>query len=1169
MSINFSRLVSLAFTLFVALGLSAQKPLTHDDYDQWRSLRGTTIRADGQWVAYQIEPQWGDGLLEVRQVDGDKVWQHALGSSPAFTADGRFVVFTIGESKVEERNKKLEELAKRNSKGEEGGGEGSARPRSSARPSSPRAPGQGGRGGAASRAGRGARGNRGGSGGSGGRGKLAVMDLETGEVEVIGKVQSFHVIKEEPFLVYQPQKEDEDEDEGDKDGDESEKAESESGGEAPAAERSSRGRRFGGRQGRGRAGRGRPGQGEGGQPPSERPGRGGRGEQRRQEPSAEEPEVEEEPVLAQPEIEEVPSSEPPAAAGQEPQAKAEAGQEPQAKAEAGQEPQAKAEPSEQSEKTEPKQDSEPKDPLEKKRRDGRVVVVRDLRTGEERRLTDVVGYGFFDDQKWLRYHTSAKKPEDGKTYGLFAQRLDGSEQHTLVEGFADFSGFTADRSGNHFAFLSNKDDFAAEKPRSDLWLWQVGEAAAARVVHPDTAGMPAGRKLGSSVSFSRDGTAMMLTLERVEEEEDEIAILDDEKVVLDLWHYGDGLLQTMQAKGRGRSSGDDQIAAVLHRAEARVQVLGDEVLTSMRFITDDGTRAMATDSKPYERLVTWDGRYNDVWVVDTRDGTRSKVVEKLRGSASSSPTGRYLTWFGEDYRWWAIDLSTMTRRDLTGPLRPSFHRLTDDRPEPASAHGIAGWTEGDAAVLIYDEFDLWQIRMDGGAVCVTEGFGRSNGLQLRIERGLMEQDEDHEEDDRALRGELILSARNVETMATGFFRDHLDEWMKPEQLVMLDKAIRGIRKAEDADRYFFNVSTFAEYPDLWTSAPDFGDMRRLSQANPQQKDYRWGHAELVRWTNGDGIEMKGVLVKPDGFDPDKKYPLMVYFYERLSQNLHSYVAPAPGTSPNAAYYVSNGYLWFTPDIVYNEGYPGESSVKCVVSGVQHLVDQGFVDRDAIGAAGHSWGGYQTAFLVTRTNIFKAVESGAPVSNMVSAYGGIRYSSGMSRQFQYEKTQSRIGGTPWEYPMRYWENSPIFFADRVRTPVLMLHNDNDGAVPWTQGIEYFTALRRLGREVYLFNYNGEDHGLRKRQNQKDWTRRMSEYFAHHLKGEPMPQWMVDGVRYEDRESEKLPYAKSYHEVKAALEEEAVAEPVEAAANPQEVVEEPAEPEVEVGGERRRR
>jgi dipeptidyl aminopeptidase/acylaminoacyl peptidase len=208
--------------------------------------------------------------------------------------------------------------------------------------------------------------------------------------------------------------------------------------------------------------------------------------------------------------------------------------------------------------------------------------------------------------------------------------------------------------------------------------------------------------------------------------------------------------------------------------------------------------------------------------------------------------------------------------------------------------------------------------------------------------------------------------------------------------------------------------------------------------------------------------------------------------------------------------VSRGYLVFNPDIPYRIGYPGESAMTSVVPGVLSLIAKGFVDQNHIGVQGHSWGGYQIAYLVTKTNIFKAAEAGAPVANMISAYGGIRWSTGMSRMFQYEKTQSRIGGTLWEQPLHFIENSPIFWADKVQTPLLMMHNDQDGAVPWYQGIEYFTALRRLGKPAWMINYNGEDHGLLKLANRKDWTIRMQQFFDHYLKGDPPPVWLEQGV-----------------------------------------------------------
>ena len=239
--------------------------------------------------------------------------------------------------------------------------------------------------------------------------------------------------------------------------------------------------------------------------------------------------------------------------------------------------------------------------------------------------------------------------------------------------------------------------------------------------------------------------------------------------------------------------------------------------------------------------------------------------------------------------------------------------------------------------------------------------------------------------------------------------------------------------------------------------------------------------------------------------------MLVYFYEKMSHRLHTYHIPrAIGGSINISFYVSRGYLVFIPDIPYKVGFPGESAVNAVVSGVVHLVNQEFVNGERIGVQGHSWGGYQIAYMITRTNIFRAAEAGAPVSNMVSAYGGIRWASGLSRMMQYERSQSRIGGSLWEAPMRFIENSPIFWADKIQTPLLILHNDEDGAVPWYQGIELFVGLRRLGKPAWLVNYNGEAHGIRKHHNRKDWTVRLQQYFDHYLKDAPAPTWLSEGI-----------------------------------------------------------
>lgn len=309
----------------------------------------------------------------------------------------------------------------------------------------------------------------------------------------------------------------------------------------------------------------------------------------------------------------------------------------------------------------------------------------------------------------------------------------------------------------------------------------------------------------------------------------------------------------------------------------------------------------------------------------------------------------------------------------------------------------------------------------------------------------------------------------------------------------------------------YTRQNFTEFPNYWISNTSMKSSKQITDANPQQNEYNWGTAEMVEWFSLDGHPLKGMLIKPENFDPNKKYPMIVNFYEKSSDGLYRYRAPSYGRSTiNYPFYASRGYLIFNPDVYYRDGYPGESAFNCVIPGITALINKGFVDKDNIGVQGHSWGGYQIAYLVTKTDIFKAAESGAPVPNMISAYGGIRWWTGLSRQFQYEHTQSRIGGTPWEYPQRYVENSPIFNIDKINTPLLIMHNDADGHVPWYQGIEFFVSLRRLGKPSWFLNYNGEPHWPLKMQNRVDFNIRMAQFFDYYLKGASKPMWMERGV-----------------------------------------------------------
>jgi len=292
---------------------------------------------------------------------------------------------------------------------------------------------------------------------------------------------------------------------------------------------------------------------------------------------------------------------------------------------------------------------------------------------------------------------------------------------------------------------------------------------------------------------------------------------------------------------------------------------------------------------------------------------------------------------------------------------------------------------------------------------------------------------------------------------------------------------------------------------------NFKNINIVSNVNPQQNEYLWGNVELIKWRAFDGKELEGLLYKPENFDSTKTYPMITYFYELNSNEIFRHYSVKPSRSViNFTFYTSNGYIIFVPDVKYGKGHPGNDAYNCIISGVKELIKNNWIDKNHLGLQGQSWGGYQVAYLITRTDtMFAAAMAGAPVSNMTSAYGGIRWESGQGRMFQYEKGQSRIGYNIWDSLSLYIENSPIFGANKIKTPLLIMANDGDGAVPWYQGIEFYMALRRLEKPAWLLNYNGDEHNLSKRPNMLDLSIRMKEFFDHYLKDSPAPEWMEKG------------------------------------------------------------
>ena len=471
-----------------------------------------------------------------------------------------------------------------------------------------------------------------------------------------------------------------------------------------------------------------------------------------------------------------------------------------------------------------------------------------------------------------------------------------------------------------------------------------------------------------------------------------------------------------------------------------------------------------------------------------------------------SPKGKYTYWYqDQDSSWYTRSTADGKEYRLTTPQTFAAWDEDNDVPDYPSPYGIAGWTDDDQSILIKDRYDIWKFDPIAASSPVNLTV---NGRKEQITYSLIQLDREK----RAYNTSeaQYLTGFNERTKGSGYYTTRLNKPVAPKALLAGNFKLAALAKAKDANAVIYTQETYEQYPDIQLSNLSFKKSIRLTDGIRQQDSIIWGTAELTSWISLDGRPLEGVIYKPADFDPNKKYPVIVNFYERNANTLYNYHMPSPGRSTiDYPFYLSHGFIIFNPDVRFTDGYPGESCYNCVMPGITSLIAKGYVNEKAIGAQGHSWGGYQVAYLATRTRLFAAIESGAPVVNMLSAYGGIRWGSGLNRSMQYEHGQSRIGGNIWEMPLQYIENSPLFNMDKVTTPILIMHNDADGHVPWYQGIEYFIALKRLQKPAWLLNYTGEPHWPMRLANRIDFQKRMFQFFHHYLQNAPMPKWMNEG------------------------------------------------------------
>ncbi|MCE3296856.1 MAG: hypothetical protein K0R65_2570 [Crocinitomicaceae bacterium] len=744
--------------------------------------------------------------------------------------------------------------------------------------------------------------------------------------------------------------------------------------------------------------------------------------------------------------------------------------------------------------------------------DGNLLTVRSAADpGEKSYFKNTTAYKFSEKGDHLAYVLHRKiKEQDTFTVGLFDFNPGADLNKLLLEKYKAVAEFEFDKSGNKLVYLASQDT-AKDSKVYQMHLYDYISDKKTPLVDVLQGDLALTKSVSENFSpyFSADGSKVFFGIADKPKAEPKDSLLESEKARLDLWHWKDDRLQPQQLVELSRDEKETWFAVYDLNSSTFTVIENDSI--GLRHNADNPSPyVLGYNQRPYESYYNWEyPNKRDVYRVNVLTGEK-KLLRKADSHGSQlSPSGRYYTYFDDkDLQQYLVDIESGATSCITCGTKAEWLEDVNGMPVTPGPIGGIDWIRGEKELLIASKYDIYKYDIENKRLrSFIDSDAEMNKIRYSI--GFWSYDS------------LYFDLAN--TYIRAFFEKDKSESfyqvkMHGEHIDLLERShsnhtYTGFRKAKNSERMVFQKSSLLDYPDVYVTDFDKkSELKRVSVTNPQQSEYNWATVELVQWKSYSGIPLEGLLYKPENYDPSKKYPLLVYFYEMYSDELHNHYAPKPTASiiyPTE--YASAGYMVLIPDIRYEAGHPAKGAYDCIMSGTDFVLkNYPAADSTRMGLQGQSWGGYQTAQLVTMTKRYKAAMAGAPVGNMFSAYGGIRWGSGLNRQFQYERTQSRIGKTIWEAPELYVENSPIFHLPKVATPLLIMHNDADGAVPWYQGIELFTGLKRLGKPVWMLNYNGDDHNLMKNANRIDLSIRMRQFFDHYLLDAPAPIWLEDGL-----------------------------------------------------------
>lgn len=738
---------------------------------------------------------------------------------------------------------------------------------------------------------------------------------------------------------------------------------------------------------------------------------------------------------------------------------------------------------------------------------GSDLLVVNLTDNTVRNIGNVASFSLNKSGEQLAYAVDAAKNLGN---GIYVLNMETNTLRHLDSSDSDYSQLTWNKSGDRLAALRGKEAKGFVRKTNDIIVVaNVGSPSEKKSVYSpgDHKSFPEDMVISefARLSFSEDGAMVFTGLKKQQAKPEKS---DGERPNVDVWHWQDARIQSVQQRRAARDRRATH-AAVFHIDQNKLVRLADDDMSRVTTI-GKGRWGIGVDNTKYAADVAWGGSKADYYRVDLATGEKKIITSALGRPMGYSPNGKWFVFLKGGFLW-AHDLDNGKTVNLSKKA-PSvnFVNEDDDHPYEKPAYGIAGWSSDQNSVIVNHKFDLWQLPLDDTAgKNLTGGVGEADQIRFR----LVQLDSELETID--LSKPLLLSAYGEWTKKSGYYSMTPGE--KPTALIFEDKSIGRPTKAKNSDRVMLTMQTFEDFPNYWTTNTQFENPQQVTDANPQQSEYHWGRRILVDYKNGDGTKLQATLALPANYEEGKKYPMLVYFYEKMSQRHHQYSVPRFDDRPHMSTYASDGYLVLMPDVVYKIGRPGSSALDCVTSAVQATIDAGFADEKRIVLQGHSWGGYQSSFILTQTDMFAAVVTGAPVTNLVSFHGELYKSSGTSQQGITEKGQVRMGTSPWDNMELYHSQSPVHNVRNITTPFIILHGTDDGAVDWHQGLEYYNAARRNGKQAILLSYPNEGHHLANKANQIDFQIRMKQFFDHYAKGTEAPSWMTSGVPFLEKDT----------------------------------------------------